>query len=60
MNGKLERYKEKFIKYFIDLNIECWMAEQELEAWLEMMDEDDLDYEHPEFDAAECISYWDV
>ena len=55
----MEEYKDRFIKYFIDSGFERFVAEQELEAWLENMDVEDLYFEEPEYDAAECISYWD-
>jgi len=67
-----EEYKEKFIEYIVNSckaynhglysdKDEAWfntLAEKEYEAQEEAAD-DDIEYENPELDAEECMSYWD-
>jgi len=70
---KKEEYKEAFISYIVEhcKNYNHGMydskdeerfnklANAEYEAQLENIVEDDFDFDNPELDAKECISYWD-
>jgi hypothetical protein len=73
MSKGIEEYKEKFINYIVGSCI-CYnhglydekdeerfrtMAIAEYDAQLESIGVDDFDYDSPESDAKECMSYWD-
>jgi len=73
MNEKLKEYEERFKSYIVDScknynhglydeKDEEWfktLAINEYEAMIESVVLDDFDYDNPEFDAEECMSYWD-
>jgi len=68
----LENYKNKFKEYIVNYcrsynqghytdKDEKWfkeVAENEVEAHIESVGLNELDYDNPESDAEECLSYW--
>lgn len=64
----LENYKNEFIEYVINYcrrhytkEDEKWFkaaAESEVEAHIESVGLNNLNYDNPEDDAEECLSYW--
>ena len=70
---RLLEYKEAFKSYIVEYcknynrglydkkDLICFdnLAENEFEVQMETVDMEDFNFENPELDAEECISYWD-